>query len=108
MEILSFVGSPRRNRPSRKHGSLYGEQLLASRFLEKLASQLQSMDCSVSGLASVMYVFSYTRQIHLYPSWWYEELDLEHCPDLLIRGLMARPFFHPVDVGLARQSIYPT
>ena len=66
------------------------------------------MDCPVSCLAFAIYVFSYMRQIHLHPSWWYEELDLEHCSDLLICGLMARPFFHPVDVGLARQSVHFT
>ena len=47
MAILSTLVASEWNRSAREHGSMYGKQLLYTRFLAKLAPFVQSMDSAV-------------------------------------------------------------
>ena len=47
MAILSTLVASKWNRSTGEHGSVYGKQLLHTRFLAKLAPLVQSMDSAV-------------------------------------------------------------
>ena len=62
MALFPVVGVARRGRPAGKHGPLRGQQLLDTRLLAKLASELQPLDrpvgteCEVSLIQRYIYI----------------------------------------------------
>ena len=58
MALFPVMGVIRWYRPTREHGEVYGEQLLYTRVLEKLASQLQPMGHQVSSLYLIFHGLS--------------------------------------------------